>query len=193
MAAIRQLDLQTRVSNDSLRDSIVRANRRANRATYATVASLAVDQALDTFGGDLADHDFIRAGLRSAPLLLLSPERKRAGFEGFLFDPRVIGLAGVVGIVAVGKFQHRDSGDARIEVLDRSVTAGEAGTLQAIVVDKNGRQLNQPITFSSGNPAILNITNASSGSYTTTAEGTGKVWVTASTGSRDYTFAVTVS
>jgi hypothetical protein len=187
VTAIRQLDLQTKVSNDSLRATLERANARARRANWVTVASLGIDQALDTFGEDLADHDFVRAGLRSLPLALLSPERKRHGVEGFILDPRVIGLAGVVGIVAAGKLSHRDSGVARVEVLDRSVSG--TGRLQAVATDKQGRMLSEAVTFRSLDPSTLTVNPDG----TFDAKGTGSVFVTATAGNYDYTFVVHVS
>jgi hypothetical protein len=40
---------------------------------------------------DLAEHEFVRAGVRALPLALLSPGRKRPGLEGLALDPRFIG------------------------------------------------------------------------------------------------------
>ncbi len=121
VTAIRELELQTKVSNDSLRAALERANRRARRANYIVPASLAVDQVIDTFGEDLAENDTVRAGLRSLPLLLLAPERTKRGFEGIALDPRVIGVAGVVLIVGAGKLHARGGGVSRISILNSSV------------------------------------------------------------------------
>jgi hypothetical protein len=185
VTAIRELDLQTKVSNDSLRAALERANRRTRRANYVVPASLAVDQVLDTFGGDLAEHDFVRAGLRSLPLLLLAPERTKRGFEGFILDPRVLGLAGVIGVVGAGKFHDRGVGVTQIELLDQKVSG--TGTLQAIVTDKHGRELSEPVVFESKSPLL---TVQRDGSFTAT--GTGRAFVAASAGGFSHTFVLRV-
>src|SRR5262249_4708629 len=55
ITAIRSLDLETKVGQDSLRRALEASNRRAARATWAAIASAAVDQGIDTFGDDLKD------------------------------------------------------------------------------------------------------------------------------------------
>jgi hypothetical protein len=50
VTALRNLDLETKAGQDSRRLALDRANQQASRATYASVAGLAIDQALDTFG-----------------------------------------------------------------------------------------------------------------------------------------------
>ena len=187
VTAIRELDLQTKVGNDSLRAMLERANRRARRANYVVPASLAVDQLIDTFGDDLAEHEFIRAGLRSLPLLLLSPERTKRGFEGWVLDPRVIGVAGVVAIVGAGHFRDRTGGVSRIDILDQSVTG--SGTLQAIATDSRGRELSEAPVFRSQDSGVLDL--RSDGTFTVKAK--GRVFVTATAGGYSHTFVVTTT
>jgi hypothetical protein len=187
VTAIRELDLQTKVGNDSLRAMLERANRRARRANYVVPASLAVDQVIDTFGDDLADHAFVRAGLRSLPLLLLSPERTKRGFEGFILDPRVLGFAGVVAIVGAGQFRSRGVGVTRIEILNNAVTG--SGTLRGIATDKNGRDLGETLTFRSMDAGILDV--RPDGTFTVNAK--GRAFVTATAGGYSHTFVVTTT
>jgi len=97
ITAIRSLDLETKVGLDSLRREVEESNRRANRATWAAVASTAVDQGLESFHTNLTNQ-YVRAGARLAPLLFLSPAKKKGGAEGFVTDPRFIGGASILGI-----------------------------------------------------------------------------------------------
>lgn len=155
VAAIRTLDLENKVGEDSLRTAIARSNRRATRATYATVAGVAINQAFDTFEKDLDGHEFVRAGLRLSPLLLLSPQR-RPGVEGVLLDPRVMGAAAVAGLVAVGQFRERDDDVASIEI-DRNEldVSRQQGQLLAAAVNKKGADTGREIIWtSSGHPGF---------------------------------------
>ena len=101
--AIRSLDLETKVELDSLRRAVEESNRRANRANWAAVAGTAVNQGLDSFSTNLTNQ-YVRAGARFAPLLFLSPAKKRGGAEGFVTDPRVIGGASILGIALLHNF-----------------------------------------------------------------------------------------
>lgn len=185
VAAIRNLDLETKVGADSLRRMLEESNRRASRATYATVASLAVDQALDSFQSDLNGHDIVRAGLRSTPLLLLSPQRKRRGFEGFLLDPRVIGAAAVAGVLAGGKFFTRGTGVQKIGIV--GITDDK---FVGYALDGKDNPITVPFAWSSQNATVISVTNAADGSYTAGSAGT--TMITLSAGGRNALASVTV-
>ena len=101
--AVRSLDLETKVGLDSLRHAVEESNRRANRATWAAVAGTAVDQGLDSFRTNLTNQ-YVRAGARFAPLLLLSPQKTKGGAAGFATDPRLIGGASMLGIALLHNF-----------------------------------------------------------------------------------------
>ena len=103
ITAIRSLDLETKVGLDSLRRALEESNRRANRATWAAVAGTAVDQGLDSFATNLTNQ-YLRGGARFAPLLFLSPQKKKGGVEGFVTDPRFIGGASILGIALLHNF-----------------------------------------------------------------------------------------
>jgi hypothetical protein len=188
VAAIKNLDLESKVSDDSLRRAIDQVNRRAARATYATVASVALDQALDTFEADLAGHEFVRAGLRAAPLLLLAPQR-RPGLEGVLLDPRVIGAAAIAGVVAIGALRERDDDVDLIEVdvPDLDVTSPH-GRFVGIAVNKRGADTGATVTWNSLDSTVLSVDSA--GNFTVVAAGTARV--TASAGGRTRTVFVKV-
>jgi hypothetical protein len=175
VAAIRNLDLETKVGEDSLRRALDQSNRRAARATWATVASVAVDQGLDSFGSTLAGHQFVRAGLRFAPLLLLSPQ-KRAGFEGWILDPRVIGGAAVAGVVAAGVFHNRGSRVDNIEIAAPTLVEGDTGRLRAVTVDRNGNVIDNIIVWKSQDDAILSV--APTGEFEAKSDGTALVTAT---------------
>jgi hypothetical protein len=145
ITAIRSLDLETKVGQDSLRRALADSNRRATRATWAAVASAAVDQGLSTFDTDLQNHQYVAAGARFAPLLFLSPEKKKGGFEGFVTDPRVIGGAAILGIVLVGSFRNRSAGVSKIMITHPSPLAS-GGSLSALILDHNGALL-APTTY----------------------------------------------
>jgi hypothetical protein len=180
--AIRNLGLETKVGEDSLRSAIDRANRRATRATYATVAGVAIDQAFDTFDKDLAGHEFVRAGLRLAPLLLLSPQRRRPGFEGVVLDPRFIGAAAVAGLLAVDKLRDRDDDVDRMNVQTELNSSIGSGKLPAFAVNKKGANTGQTVTFTplsqtgfqidkDGNFTVSKVTAETIVPVTTTAGG----------------------
>jgi len=155
--AIRNLDLETKVGEDSLRAAIERANRRAKYATYATVAGVAIDQAFDTFQADLDGHEFVRAGLRLSPLLLLMPQR-RPGVEGVLLDPRFIGAAAVAGLVAVGQIRDRDDDVDTIDIDINDIDSGIAsGQIVGVAVNKKGADTGQEISWSSPDQSVFQL------------------------------------
>jgi hypothetical protein len=179
VAAIRNLDLETKVGEDSLRQALDRSNQRANRATYATVASVAVDQAFESFQTDFAGHEFVRAGLRFAPLLLLSPARRRPGFEGFALDPRVIGGAAIIGIVAADKLRDRDEGVVdSVTISPRTISkAGGGSSFSVIARDKKGKTISDSeVSLESTNPTRLDLTGRT---FTPKALGAVDIKVTA--------------
>ncbi|MCR2810956.1 MULTISPECIES: hypothetical protein [unclassified Microbacterium] len=190
VAAIRSLDLQAKVSADSLQSALARANRRSQRANFSAVAAVGAGQILDSFGSDLAGHEYIRAGLRTAPLLLLTPERKRRGVEGFLLDPRVIGVAGVAAVVAAGKLRHRNQDVASISILEENTTVPGAGTFTGIPRDKSGGVVNGVVpTYRSLNSAVLTVT--SDGTFNAVNPGGGApAFVEATAGGRTQVFRV---
>ncbi|MFI5893993.1 hypothetical protein ACIA5D_28225 [Actinoplanes sp. NPDC051513] len=158
VAAIRNLDLKTKVGEDELRRSMDQANRRARMAGYVTATSVAVDQALDTFSDDLDGHDLIRSLIRVAPLLLLSPQRTRPGVEGYLLDPRVLGGAAVAGIAAVGAFRNRGTGVDHIEInAQASPTVGDKGRFLAVAVDGKGRDVDTTIKWASTDTNLIRV------------------------------------
>ncbi len=179
ITAIRSLDLETKVDLDSLRRKLEESSRRASRATWAAVASAAVDQGLSSFGDDLKNHQYVAAGVRFAPLLFLSPEKKKGGVEGFATDPRVIGGAAILGIALLGNFRDKSHEVSTVSIVPPGrITV--AGILTADALDRHGNTVpNTSITWSSSDPTVLTFPNTSSGAFTLTAGKKESVQVTA--------------
>jgi hypothetical protein len=173
-AAIRNLDLEAKVAQDSLRRALKQANDRADRANLATVAGTAVSQIFDSFPNDLAGHDIVKAGIRAAPLLLLSPAQKRSGFAAFAWDPRIIGGALIAVIVGAGKFRSTPRGVHDIKISVPGPPLGGSGNLRAVAVDRNGNVVADTITWTSRNPEILTV-DTSTGAFKPISVGTALV------------------
>jgi hypothetical protein len=176
-ATIRNLDLEAKVAQDSLRRALKQANDRAERANLATVAATAASQIFDSFENDLAAHNIVRAGIRGAPLLLLSPAKQRGGIEKYALDPRVIGAALIAVIAGAGKFRSSPKGvhDIKISV---PVPLGGSGNLLAVAVDRNGNVVADTITWTSQNPEFLTV-DPSTGVFKAISVGTAVVKATA--------------
>jgi hypothetical protein len=153
--AIRSLDLKTEVEQDSLRRAIEESNRRAGRATWAAIASATVDQGLSSFSNDLKNlPPYVAAAARFAPLLLLSPQKKRGGVEGILTDPRFAGFVGITGFAVLGHLRGRPSGVDQLVITSPSTVAGGT-TLTAEALDRNGNVLaNVAISWVSASSAL---------------------------------------
>jgi hypothetical protein len=184
IAAVRSLDLETKVELDSLHRALEQSNRRAKRATWAAVASTAADQGIASFFTEAQNHPYVAAGVRFAPLLFLSPEKTRGGVEGFATDPRVIGGATILGIVLLGNFRSKAQGASTVTIADPGpITPGVGGTLTAVALDRNSVPLpTQPIFAWSSNSGNLTFPGTPPGAYTTSNDATGQVFVTAQGG-----------
>jgi hypothetical protein len=161
--------LETKVGQDSLRRGIEQANARSARAGLTAMVGLGVDQALDTFGENLKDHDFVRAGFRLLPLVLLGKQHTKPGAAGWLLSPQAIGAAGVVGIVAAGHFLKPDTSVSQISLIPRRIgTATVSGTFTPRVRDKNGNLLGlKPSKYESSDDKVLQVND--DGTFTLTA------------------------
>jgi hypothetical protein len=182
ITAIRSLDLETKVDLDALRRKVEESNRRASRATWAAIASVAVDQGLSSFDTDLQKHSYVAAGARFAPLLFLSPEKKKGGVEGFATDPRVIGGAAILGIVLLGNFRDKAHEVSTVSIVPPGrITA--AGTLTADALDRSGNTVpNTPIAWTSSAPDVLTFSATTPGAFTLASGKKESVQVTATAG-----------
>jgi hypothetical protein len=179
ITAIRSLDLETKVDLDSLRRKLEESSRRAKRATWAAVASAAVDQGLSSFGDDFKNHQYVAAGARFAPLLFLSPEKKKGGVEGFATDPRVIGGAAILGIALLGNFRNKSHEVSTVTIVPPGRIT-KAGILTADALDRNGNTVpNTSIAWTSSDPSVLTFPDTSSGAFTLAPGKTQSLQVTA--------------
>jgi hypothetical protein len=196
IAAVRSLDLDTKVELDSLRRELKEANRRASRGTWATIAGVAAAEIINQFDA-LENHPNVSAAILGAPLLLLSPEKHGKGVEAFLLDPRVIGGAAVVGIAVASRFAGASKGVHRIQVFgDTTVEAGNEGTYGALAYDRNGNLLtgiNFTFTFIAVPSTIIQSSDSTKGTFTAAALTTGTVAVVAQSGSVTGTLSVAVT
>jgi hypothetical protein len=177
--AVRSLDLETKVGLDSLRRAVEESDRRANRATLAAVAGTAVNQGLDSFSANLANtgqaEQYLTAGARYAPLLLLSPKKKKGGVEGFVTDPRFIGGVSILGIALLHHFTSRVHSVALSLAAPVNAPAGATpgknvtvpGQLVATAKDRLGGTVqNVAFTWKSLTPKVLTFPPSSTGDFT---------------------------
>lgn len=168
-AAIRSLDLDQGVLEDRFRSAMAAASRRMSRSEYAAVAGAAVNQFIESF--QAPDNPFFKAALRFSPLLLLAPQRRGTGFDGFIRDPRVVGAAAVGAITILGENRTRLVEARSIEILaPPTMVVGQQSQFIGDVFDGRGRQLDAAVTWNSGNAAVATIDNQ--GKLTTVGEGT---------------------
>jgi hypothetical protein len=169
VAAIRNLDLETKVQEDRFRSASAVTNRRMSRSEYAAVAGAAVNQFIESF--EAPDNPFFRAALRFSPLLLLSPQPRGTGFEAFVKDPRVIGGAAVAAITLVGENRNRFATAGSIDVLaPDSVATGADDRFLADVFDRAGRRIDGDVVWSTDDAKIA-IIDEKTGKVTGVAAG----------------------
>jgi hypothetical protein len=180
-SAVRTLDLETKVQEDTFRNAIAAQNKRLSRGEYAAVAGAAVTQFIDSF--DTPENPYAKAALRFSPLLLLSPARKGAGIEGLIKDPRVIGAAAVAGLVIVGERRKQSTKAKDIQILAPSqIAKGAPVTLWADVVDKDGHPLAaEKVTWESSQTGIASI-DPNTGVIDTKTSAGGSTVITATSG-----------
>ena len=187
---VRDLNLETKLDMDNLRRAVAEARRRAARATYSAVATVAVSQGLDTFEANLANHPFVRATARWAPLAILPGDRQRKGLEGVLLHPAFIGGAVVTGIVVLGRVTTTSKEVRNINIPNPSpLTDGMTGNLVGIPVDGSGRTVQGiNLTWTCTDQTVLSVTKG--GGFK--ALSVGQVVVTASTDGVEQGIFVTV-
>lgn len=165
-SAIRTLDLENKVAQDSFRGASAAADKRMSRAEYSAVASAAVNQFIETF--NTPQNDIGRAALRFAPLLLLAPQHKRKGIEGWITDPRAIGLAAVGTIVLVGELRKKGDTGNQLEISGPAqLTALQEAVYNADVRDGNNNVVDNVAVTWTVEPGTVASLNPASGPSTT--------------------------
>jgi hypothetical protein len=176
-AAVRTLDLETKVQEDTFRKAIAAQNKRMSRGEYAAVAGAAVNQFIETF--DAPDNVYARAALRFSPLLLLAPPNRGRGVDGLIKDPRVIGAAAIAGLVFIGDHRNQDKKVKEVKIIGPATVAkSTSATFVADVLDGKGRGMStEKVAWSSTDPTVGTI-DPNTGAFTATAK-TGGVVITA--------------
>jgi hypothetical protein len=192
-SAIRTLDLENKVAQDTFRSTNVAADKRMSRAEYSAVASAAVAQFIETF--NTPQNDIAKAALRFAPLLLLAPQKKGTGIESYSRDPRVLGLAAVGTIVLIGEVRKKGDTGNQVRISGPAqLTEGTSATFFADVLDGNGNVVNDVTVTWEAEPAAVATVNPTSGPTTTvTAVAAGNAAITARAGKLIQRFQLTVA
>jgi hypothetical protein len=178
--AVRNLDLETKVQEDTFRSAITAQNKRMSRGEYAAVAGAAINQFIETFKAP--ENAFAQAALRFSPLLLLAPQRRGRGVEGLIKDPRVIGGAAVAALVLFGENRNQNKKVREITVFGPDTIAKTAVvTLVADVLDGNRKPLtSEKVTWASLDTTLATI-DPNTGALTA-ANKAGAVAITATAG-----------
>lgn len=191
--AIRNLDLESKVAEDRLRGSVSRQDRRMSRAEYSAMAAVIANQVVQSFDGP--DNPYLRAGLLASPLLLLDPQHRRRGVEGWLTDPRLLGFTAVAGITFFGEHRRTSSQVARIDVQSPgSIPAGEDRLVVAVPRDRNGAQVNASVTWDSSDRtrATVDRVDDTTGRIVPAANNPGQVVITATAAGTTTPILITV-
>jgi uncharacterized protein YjdB len=172
-AALRKLDIEAKVRQDSFRRAFAAQGRRMILSEYSAVAGAAVNQFIESF--DAPESPYARAALRFSPFLLMSPQQR--GFA----DPRLIGAAAIAGIVIIGesRTQSRQPHDIKIFAPTTTIILGDSVNFVADVVDSRNAVLpGERVAWQSSNPTVAKIDPAT-GAVTTTSPNTVRITTTA--------------
>lgn len=155
-AAIRSVDLESKVANDSLRREMISQRKRMTRSEYAAVAGIAVNQFVESF--QQPENAYAKAALRFAPLLLLSPQRRGRGVEGFVTDPRVLGGAAVLGLAFLGEQRNKASLDVASVA---KIGKGNTAKFGAQVLSSKGEVIaGRTVQWDTSDPNIATVDSA---------------------------------
>jgi len=156
VSAVKELDLQSQVQQDTLRSVVASQGRKLDRANLATVSTLLIGEAFRTFG--TPSNEFVRVGLQASPLLLLSPGRSRRGIEGIVRHPAFYGGVGALGLAFIGNQRKRDTEVRTVRVLGPTqLEMGVTDSFVAEVLDGDGKPSTVVPTWASLNEAAATI------------------------------------
>jgi hypothetical protein len=155
-AAIRNVDLNTKVQEDISRSRFVTQAKRIDSNEYAIAASKIVDEFREQ-GSSLFQNKILKTALPLAPLLLLKPRKKGSGFQSFISDPRVLGSVLTAGVALFHDYQ--DKTEVTVKPETATVAASADVQLAAIARDRKGQPIiPQPsITWTSLDPNIASV------------------------------------
>jgi hypothetical protein len=154
---VDDLDLEIRLNADNFRSAVARQTKRMNLSEYSSVAGAAVNQFIETF--EAPADPYARAALRFSPMLLMSPQPRGPGVEGFIKDPRVLGAALVAAIVVAGVNRNEKLRPHDIKIVAPPfIFLGTQARLLADVVDARGTILrDERVTWESSDPGLVTI------------------------------------
>jgi hypothetical protein len=154
--AVKELDLQTQVQQDSLRSVLASQNRKLDQANLAAVATVLIAEGFRAFG--TPDNTFVRAAIQASPLWLLPTGQPRHGVSGYLARPGVPGTALALGLAFLGEQQQRGTTVATVTVLGpTSLAVGSHDIFVADVLDARGRPSTVAPEWSSDVQGIASI------------------------------------
>ncbi|GAA2219670.1 hypothetical protein GCM10009850_121160 [Nonomuraea monospora] len=168
--AVKELDLQTQVQQDTLQSAIAAQNRKFDRAALSTVATLLVSEGFRTFG--TPDNNLVRAGIQILPLVAFPTGEKRKGIGGVIRHPAFYGGLGVLALAFIDDQRKRNSAVQNVDVLGPSrLTVGAVDLFVADVRDASGKvPANVTPAWESSNVAVAEI-NATTGQVTARSAG----------------------
>lgn len=177
-AAVRQLDLDTRLQTDTIRRALLDQDRRASRAEIASVASVVGGQVQNSFG-DVFRNVWARAALSFAPLLILSPRRRGTGFGAVARDPRFVGGLVVAGVVLAGERRDRAAVVQKLNVVSvPTLVSGTSLPFFADPIDKSGAVIaDRSVTWTTSNRNVADVDPLTG--VVSAGEQTGPVIITA--------------
>jgi uncharacterized protein YjdB len=177
VGAVKDLDLQAQVQQDTLRSVIAEQNKNLVRANLAAVGTALVPEIFRTFG--TPDNTLVRVGIQAIPLALLPHGRSRGGIEGVLKMPVVWGGLSLVGLGIIGDQRTRNSSVQTVNVLGPTqLTVGKPDVFVADILDARGRPSSVTPTWQSDNTAVAAI-DKTTGRVTAASPGVAIITATA--------------
>jgi uncharacterized protein YjdB len=156
VSAVKELDLQSQVQQDTLRSVLAAQNRKQDLSNLATVGTLLIGEGFRAFGAP--DNTFLRVAIEASPLALLPLGQRRSGVEGVLRRPVVYGGAAALGLALIADQRKRSSQVHTINILGPSqLTVGKEDAFIADVLDSRGRPSTVAVTWTSDNSAVASI------------------------------------
>jgi hypothetical protein len=181
-AAVREVDLQSKVQADALHSRLAHQGKRIDRGELAFMATI-VERQLESSFPSVVENRIVAAGLRASPLLLLKPSWRRDGVGGYLGNPQLLGAGLVVGLTIAGELRRKsqDVRDVRITRFERHMPVNGSIRFRADPLDENDRVIGekrQTIHWETSEPAVATVNTdtgdvkaVSPGNVTITARG----------------------
>jgi len=169
VSAVKELDLETKVQQDTLRSAIATQNKKLYRSNLAAAGVVLVNEGLRTFGEP--DNTFVRAAIQASPLWLLPSSSTSGGVEGVLKSAGFIGTVGALGLAFVGDRRKNSSSVQTVNVLGPAqLTTGKVDVFLADVFDGRGKASKTAPTWQSDRPDVATI-DAATGRVEAKADG----------------------